>query len=132
MFGPLLEKDLQEFEDDWNSHPIRSDKHVGGPSRRPDDLFDVPEMFGTHYATYTHHNYNYAIAGCEDQLRTVDCMLWARCMTEESAHSPPLHPAEFEEYSNAALQSLGMTRDNVTHKNCKTVYLSMCRMLACD
>ena len=50
MFGPLLEKDLQAFVDDWKSHPIRSDKHVGGPSGRPDDLFVVPEMFGKHHS----------------------------------------------------------------------------------
>ena len=48
VFGPLVERDCEEFLNDWNSHHIRADKHAGGPSGRPDDLFDAPEMFGTH------------------------------------------------------------------------------------
>lgn len=115
VFGPLVERDCEEFLNDWNSHHIRADKHVGGPSGRPDDLFDAPEMFGR-----------------ENQLHAIDCVLWARCMIQESANAPPLYPATFEDYGMAALQSLGMTKDSITHRNCRRVYLAVVELLDCD
>ena len=45
-FGDLLRKDLDDFMDDWNSHPIRKNKHVVSVNGCPDDIYEMPGVHG--------------------------------------------------------------------------------------
>ena len=43
---PAIRKDLQEFVEYWNSHTIRPTSGASCPSGRPDDLYDMPSVYG--------------------------------------------------------------------------------------
>lgn len=47
VFGPLIEKGLQEFQERWNNHAIRPNRLSGCPSGIPNDLYSLPELTGT-------------------------------------------------------------------------------------
>ena len=47
VYGPLLEKSLDEFKERWNTHSIRASHLAGCPAGVPDDLFNLPELNGT-------------------------------------------------------------------------------------
>lgn len=46
-----LNKELEDFVSDWNSHRMRKNKKIGFPGGIPDDLFSMPELYGVcmHY-----------------------------------------------------------------------------------
>lgn len=46
VFGNLLQKDLEEFVSDWNTHPIRKNRAMDTPHGRPVDIYDMPELYG--------------------------------------------------------------------------------------
>ena len=47
VMGHFIEKDLDDFKEYWNSHMMRCDRKIGKPSARPNDLYDMPETYGT-------------------------------------------------------------------------------------
>ena len=49
VFGDLLQKDIDEFVDDWNSHSIRKNRFSKGPFGRPTDMYDMPGQYGKYY-----------------------------------------------------------------------------------
>ena len=46
--GKLLQAELGSFVAFWNSHRIRPSRHADSPGGYPNDLYDMPETFGTH------------------------------------------------------------------------------------
>lgn len=42
----VVKTELKEFQADWNSHHLRHNNKSRLPSGRPDDLFDMPELYG--------------------------------------------------------------------------------------
>lgn len=46
MFGSLLQRDLDAFVVEWNTHPIRPNPNVDSPPGRPDDIYDMPTIHG--------------------------------------------------------------------------------------
>ena len=46
VFLPILKKELNNFMDFWNTHQIRFNRLARCPSGRPDDLYDMPQLFG--------------------------------------------------------------------------------------
>ena len=46
---PPLTKDINDFVKQWNLHRIRSTAFVSCPGSIPDDMFEMPEYYGTHY-----------------------------------------------------------------------------------
>ncbi|XP_065901982.1 uncharacterized protein [Dysidea avara] len=46
VFGELLQKDLNEFVAEWNSHPIRKNRHARSSHGCPDDIYDMPVLHG--------------------------------------------------------------------------------------
>lgn len=46
VFLPLLTKELNDFVALWNSHHIRPVRLSACPSGRPDDMYDMPQIFG--------------------------------------------------------------------------------------
>lgn len=61
-FLPILKKDLHSFMMFWNSHHIRPSRMATCPNGCPDDLFDMPQLYGeilcNHYL-HAHDNLNY-------------------------------------------------------------------------
>ena len=45
-FFPVLKHELEEFVELWNSHHIRKTRLAASPGGRPEDLYDMPELFG--------------------------------------------------------------------------------------
>ena len=68
-----MEQDIKDFVQDWNTHPIRSNHNVASPCGRPDDMYEVPEMFGMRACNL----YNNIIA-INNYLYVVQ-ELWTRC-----------------------------------------------------
>ena len=61
---------------------------------------------------------------------TIDCDLWTKCMLEYSKKAPQLCPTDLAndvEYFMHAL--LGLTLADLTHDNCKDVYLYLTSLL---
>ena len=43
---PALRRDIEEFVQYWNSHYIRPTSGARCPPGRPDDLYEIPAMYG--------------------------------------------------------------------------------------
>ena len=49
-FGGLLQRDLNDFKIEWNSHPIRKNRRQQTVHGCPDDIYDMPALHGKkHY-----------------------------------------------------------------------------------
>ena len=59
MFEKLLQQDIDEFVKDWNMHPIRKNKLSAGPWGRPNDMYDMPTLYGKTF---------YYVESCRTQL----------------------------------------------------------------
>lgn len=46
VFMPLLETELQQFMDHWNTHCIRRNRLATCPCGIPKDMYDMPQHFG--------------------------------------------------------------------------------------
>ena len=46
VFGKLLQKDMEEFVKDWNSHLICPNQNIASPNGRPNDIYDMPSIYG--------------------------------------------------------------------------------------
>ncbi len=44
--GHLVEKELDEFKESWNNHRIRSNNRSALPSGIPNDLYEMPNLYG--------------------------------------------------------------------------------------
>ena len=42
----ILEKELNEFKEEWNAHSIRSNSKTLLPSGIPNDMYDMPQTYG--------------------------------------------------------------------------------------
>ena len=125
IFGTILQQDMDNFAKDWNEHPIRPNHNVNSPSGRPSDIYDMPSLFGERERStccrVVLHNY---IIGVEDKLMPIDSRLWARCMLEESITPPPLCPSDLAEDIEFFMRMLlGLTLSDITHANCKRIYV---------
>lgn len=43
---PSLEEELATFVNDWNSHLIRKNRHSLSPSGVPNEMYELPSMYG--------------------------------------------------------------------------------------
>ena len=46
LITPVIRRELDEYVDMWNSHPIRPTSGAYCPSGRPEDLYDMPQPCG--------------------------------------------------------------------------------------
>lgn len=47
-FGPLIQRELDEFVNEWNHHRIRKSKMAECPGGIPELLYRLPQQYGTH------------------------------------------------------------------------------------
>ena len=123
--GELLQKDLNLFVADWNTHPIRRNRNAPtSPHGCPDDIYAMPTLYSKYFITY--NKYISFTTGAQDQLQIIDSNLWATCMMEESKPMPKFYPDDFKRSAEIVLQStLGFTREDINHENCRMVYLKL-------
>ena len=76
VFLPILERELQEFVQYWNSYPLRRNRVTECPQGIPDDLYDMHNQYGR-----------------EDHLKTINSSIWMNAMIDAN------QPAE-DMYSN--------------------------------
>ena len=70
VFFGLLERELQEFVQYWNSHTLRKNQVAGCPQAIPNDLYDMPQYYSG-----------------EECIKSADSSIWAHAMINH-AHSP--------------------------------------------
>ena len=46
VFLPFLKQEPEEYVHFWNTHHIRPTRLAACPSGRPDDMYDMPQLFG--------------------------------------------------------------------------------------
>ena len=69
--------------------------------------------------------------GATDHKMPVDPYLWAHFMLQESKRAPPLCPADFKENALFFLERyFGFIIKNVTHSNCKQIYIALTDFLS--
>ena len=126
IFGTILQQDMDNFVDDWNMHLIRPSRNDNSPSGRPCDMYDMPSLFGMLQAFLNNRTFYCVLllSGKQDQLMNIDCDLWTKCMLEYSKKPPPLCPTHLAEDIEYFLHTLlGMSLADLTHDNCRDVYL---------
>ena len=133
MLKPL-ERDLEEFVDNWNTHLIRHNRLSGCPSGIPNHLYDYPSVYGNFYLlseTIALINFYTTVlllctkcVGTQDYSKNFDVNIWLRAMVSESQSSPPFYSNEFKEWADFILrEELGMTQEDITQTSCRGVYL---------
>ena len=50
----MVQRDIEAFVNYWNTHNIRPSRNALCPSRRPDDIFDMPQVYGIIMSTDVH------------------------------------------------------------------------------
>ena len=60
----------------------------------------------------------------------VDGELWAAGMLEKSESPPPFYSTEFHELATDILMMLGLSVANITHENCKDIYVNIISLIS--
>ena len=62
----ILESELDEFKEEWNTHSLRANSKTLLPSGIPNDLYDMPETYGKlmFCNMYSINNNNYNTCRC--------------------------------------------------------------------
>lgn len=119
----LLEKELNEFVQYWNSHLIRANRLTGMTSATPNDLYEMPNYHGK----LTRHYFNSCFVpknlGVENYLQDIDINIWMHGMRNESADSPSYYTTEFADLASEALfNGFGICQEDITRETCGQVY----------
>jgi len=124
----LLQHEVNEFVEQWNSHRIRQSGSdcIGGI---PDDLYDMPRYYGQHFV-YCMHNvwipFGLLTTGVEDYLKPVDGNVGIQAMLDESVGMPAFYPDWFGKLADKDLmESWGIKREDMAPENCKSVYVNL-------
>ncbi|XP_077865488.1 uncharacterized protein LOC144352201 [Saccoglossus kowalevskii] len=105
IYMPLLEKELESFADEWNSHRIRKQKEQLRPNGVPEDLYKFPELCGG-------TDMGYAVN--EKDLRSI---------AEEKGVGVPLPDYISQEFRAAADAELSDYFDTITEENAHKAYM---------
>ncbi len=102
----LLQREMDEFVNHWNSHIIRPSNRAESPGGIPNDLYEMPSCLGI-----------------PELIKPVDPILWAQAMLESSTSTPRFYSHAFE---NAAVRMIkeawGLQKKHITPTNCKDIY----------
>ena len=60
---PVVRRDLQNFKEYWNTHHIRPSRRAYCPSGRPDDMFEMPQVYGNFFLSLVHKPYSLFLGG---------------------------------------------------------------------
>jgi hypothetical protein len=103
----LIESELNEFMEEWNTHKIRANSRSRLPSGIPNDLYDMPSTYGV-----------------VDHIQDVDHTIWMYAMEKESRAIPKFYPSRFKLQADDLLQfCLNMKQSDINVENWESVYL---------
>jgi len=60
-------------------------------------------------------------------MQPIDCRLWTAGMLTQSKPEPPLCPKFFETCAERVLFRLHLSKDDITHTNCRNIYIKLVR-----
>ena len=121
--GHILEKELDEFVDHWNSHKIRKNKWIQGPCGIPNDMYDTPGMFSKSMIKVAHRSLNFhTTIDAHDHAVSVDMNLVCNACISESSHPPSLIDPEVYEIADRILNTrIGIERKHINTENCLNI-----------
>ena len=121
----MLERELKEFVDNWNSHTIRSNRTIEVPSGIPDDIFEIPEEFGKSLCTCHYINclLSYiSITGTFNYIHPINRAVWSHLMFEDAKNPPSFIPHQFKDDADEFLSNaFNMSVLDIDH-NVKDVF----------
>ena len=109
-FGPMLQKELDEFREDWNNHRIRKSTMAETLGGIPEFLYFAPThcgqllQFCTHYYASILNLYVWICAGAEDYICRVDRDL-LEFAELRYAKPPESVCVEFQTFAKQVMQS---------------------------
>ena len=60
----LIEDELEKFVEHWNTHVMRANRLTGSPSAIPNDLYEMPNTYGTSLMIGVAFYFYYGIFRC--------------------------------------------------------------------
>ena len=135
---PVVRRDLQEFVEYWNTHHIRSSSRAFCPSGRPDDMFDMPQIYGNYlftgvlvfafvtlmnkfFSLYNHPYLNYIIGG-EACLQTLNRRILNFGKERAKQPATPYDDNFFYTCNTLVNHVFGIDVNNASHNNCIEIY----------
>lgn len=102
-----LERDLDEFVEQWNSHVMRKNKLSGFPGGVPNELYECPSLQGS-----------------VDCGKVYEPNLWLTAMVRESECAQPFYSESFKAWADNILRrDMNISQDDITFACCRQVYL---------
>lgn len=120
---PLIQQELDEFVDYWNSHLIRKNKQCLVSSCVPNELHEMPEFYGKAMLAWVHCVSGIQLTGAVDQLKPFDVSLWMFAYQTESESPLPFVPIEFEGWADELLQTHNFFRDDIGAPKIHDLYI---------
>ncbi len=127
-FLPVLQKEVSEFVQYWNTHRIRKTRNAECPGGRPVDLFEMPNYYGI--VLYCHRSGTYSLitftiyyAGVHNCLKPLNPRIYLYAASQ-TKRPPPFYDSEFFNRCNALTQArfnVDLFKD-VTPTNCISLY----------
>ena len=117
-----LEKDLDEFKDNWNSHLIR--KNVTGfPGRVPNKLYQCPSLHGKkrdkNCFGYQALKLTFPHPYC--RINKFDANIWLNAMVRESEAPLPFCSASFKVWADNILKrDVNLSQENILSHHAET------------
>ena len=99
-FVPILERELNEFVQHWNSHHIRPSRKGNCIVEIPNDLYQMPIHYGLLVNAWPPNPGVYSInylntTGCSDYVKPVDAAIWTSAMMNEAQNAPAFFSDDF-------------------------------------
>ena len=126
VYARMIEQDIKEFSDLWNTHRLRWNRLSKCPDEIPDDLFRLPQLQGTSTKPCCDDTFNFivlAFLGTRSYLCSADKDVFEAATIHYYTQKPLFYPEEFREAANALLMLyLGFQQDSISLENCDTVF----------
>lgn len=116
-----LEKDLDEFKENWNSHLIRKNNVTGFPGGVPNELYQCPSLYGKKvtklfWASSSH--FHTCIAGSVDCSKQFDPNIWLNAMVRESEAPLPFYSTSFKVWADILKRDVNLSQEDITAASC--------------
>ena len=126
----VLQRELEEFKELWNTHTIRYNRRIEAPHGIPNDLYTMPSESGC--ATYNKWLNCWMLAvflmtiiGASEQRCTINVEVWAHLM-QQAADPPSFYDKTFEFLAkDFLLRYYDISESDFTTSNISEIYCNM-------
>ena len=126
VYAGMIEQDIKELSDLWNTHRLRCNRLSKCPDGIPDDLFRLPQLQGTSTKPSRDDALCFivlAFLGTRSYLCSADKDVFEAAAINYYTQKPLFYPEEFREAANALLMvHFGFHQDSISVVNCDTVF----------